>query len=137
MSATLLYRIAAVLFVLFALGHTVGFLTFVPPTPAGIAARDAMDSAVFAFGGVQRTYGGFYRGFGLCITLYLLVLALFTWHLGSLAATNPTAIGPMAWTLCLSQVVGFVLTCMYFGAPPAVFSAVIAVLLAVAALKKS
>jgi len=32
MSATLLYRMAAVLFVLFAVGHTYGFLTLRPPS---------------------------------------------------------------------------------------------------------
>jgi hypothetical protein len=42
MNATLLYRIASVLLLLFALGHTVGFLKFKPPTAEGVAVRDAI-----------------------------------------------------------------------------------------------
>jgi len=47
MTATLLYRIAAVLFLLFAIGHTVGFLTFKPPNPEAIAVRDSMENVRF------------------------------------------------------------------------------------------
>jgi len=62
MSATLLYRIASVLLLLFALGHTVGFLKFKPPTAEGVAVRDAMTNVHFQVSG----RGGFYRGLGRC-----------------------------------------------------------------------
>ncbi len=39
MSPTLLYRIAAALLLLFAAGHTLGFLAFKPPSPEGLAVR--------------------------------------------------------------------------------------------------
>jgi hypothetical protein len=45
MSATILFRIASVVFLLFALGHTVGFLSFKPPTAEGLAVRTAMGAA--------------------------------------------------------------------------------------------
>ena len=67
MTATLLYRIAAVVLLLFAAGHTFGFLKFQPPTPEGVAVRDAMDNVQFKLGSRSYTYGDFYRGFGLFV----------------------------------------------------------------------
>jgi hypothetical protein len=40
MSGSSLYRTASVVFLLFAAGHTFGFLSFTPPTAEGIAVRD-------------------------------------------------------------------------------------------------
>jgi hypothetical protein len=97
MNATLLYRIASVLLVVFAVGHTVGFLKFTPPTPEGVAVRDAMNGVHFHLGGGQYSYGGFYTGFGLFATIYLLFAAFVAWHLGGLAARSPQAIGALGW----------------------------------------
>ena len=72
MKAKLFYRIAAVLFVLFAAGHTFGFLKFKPPTPEGIAVRDSMKNVHFRVEGRDYSYGGFYDGFGWYISAYLL-----------------------------------------------------------------
>jgi hypothetical protein len=44
MSATLLFRIASIVFLLFALGHTFGFLSFKPPTAEGLAVQKAMNA---------------------------------------------------------------------------------------------
>lgn len=131
MTATTCYRIATALFVVFALGHTVGFLRFVPPTPEGIAVRDAMNTVTF--GSSHMSYGGAYRGFGLYITLYLVFSALLVWHLGQLARTAPGAVGPLGWGIAFVQLVGLVVSWKYFSPPPTVFSAVLAVLLAGAA----
>ena len=51
MNATILYRIAAVLLILFAVGHTLGFLSFKPASAEGQAVRDAMNSVRFDFNG--------------------------------------------------------------------------------------
>jgi hypothetical protein len=45
MNATLLYRIAAALLLLFAVIHTYGLMGFKPATAEGLAVRDAMNSA--------------------------------------------------------------------------------------------
>lgn len=81
MSATLLYCIAAVLLLLFAVGHTVGFMGFKPASPEGLAVRDAMNSVRFEFKGASHSYGGFYTGFGLTVTAYLVFSAFLAWHL--------------------------------------------------------
>jgi hypothetical protein len=38
----------------------------------------------FSFGGGTFSYGGFYVGFGLFVTAYLLFSALLAWQLGGL-----------------------------------------------------
>ncbi len=129
MSATILFRIASIVFLLFALGHTFGFLSFKPPTADGLAVQKAMSDVVFKVGGSNLSYGGFYRGFGLSCTVSMLFLAILCWHLAALAAVHPRAIAGIAWSLFGVQVVGVALSVKYFGLPPAVFSAALTALL--------
>ena len=72
MKAIWLYRTAAVLLILFAAGHTFGFLNFKAPTAEGVAVFDAMNHVRFTARGATYSYGDFYRGFGLYISVYLL-----------------------------------------------------------------
>jgi hypothetical protein len=130
---TLLYRIAAVLYALFAAAHTAGFLRFVPPTAESVAVRDAMFNTHFALHGGTFSYGGFYNGFGLSVSVYLLFAAFLAWHLGALAKRDPAAIGALGFVFCAMQVAQLVICIVYFFVPPIVFSAVIALLLALAA----
>jgi hypothetical protein len=132
-SATRLYRIAAVLLILFALGHTVGFLGFKPPSAEGVAVREAMDRVQIQDGGSTFSYGGFYLGFGLNITAYLLFLAFLAWQMGTLARTAPTAIRGIAWALVLVHLATLVLSWLYFPTPPVILSALLTVCLALAA----
>jgi len=133
MKATILYRIAAVVFVLFAVGHTVGFLSFKAPTPEGRAVRESMDTQRFQVKGASLSYGGFYTGFGLSATANLVFSAFLAWHLGTLAAKNPSAIGLLGWAFCALQIVGVVLSFVYFSTPPAVLSAAVTLCLGWAA----
>ena len=126
MTATLLYRIAAVIFILFAAGHTFGFLKFKAPTPEGEAVRTGMSRVAFKVGAKEFTYGGFYRGFGLYITAYLLFSAFLAWQLGTMARQAPQAIGLLGWMFCALQVAGLVLSWIYFFPVTVVFSAVVA-----------
>jgi hypothetical protein len=127
MTATLLYRIAAVVLLFFAAGHTFGFLKFQPPTPESVAVRDAMDNVQFKLGDKSYTYGNFYRGSGLFCTAYLLFTAFLAWHLGSLARGNPQAIGALGWVFFGLQVAGIILSWKYLVPPPIIFSAVLAI----------
>ncbi len=127
MTATLLYRIAALLLVLFAAGHTVGFLKFKPPNPEGLAVRDAMDNVHLQVGGGKLTYGDFYRGFGLFCTVYLLFAAYLAWHLGSMAHSNSQAIGTLGWAFFVLQLASIVVSWIYFLPPPVVLSTAVAI----------
>src|ERR1700719_1383853 len=134
MSATLLYRIPAFVFVLFAVGHTYGFLSLRPPSAEGRAVYDAMNTVRLEVGGKNFTYGAFYRGFGLSCTASMILSAFLCWHLGELARSAPAAIGVLGWAFFAVQVVGVVLSFLYFGLPPMVLSAVVAAIVGVAAL---
>ncbi len=127
MNATLLYRIASILLILFAAGHTTGFLTFKPPTAEGIAVRDAMQNVQFKVGSATTPTIGFYQGFGLFCTAYLLFAAFLAWQLGAMARSNPQAIVSLAWVFFGLQVVGIVLSKMYFIPPPVIFSTLISI----------
>ena len=114
MNATLLYRIASVVLLFFCAGHTFGFLKFKPPTTEGQAVREAMNAVTFQVGSKSFTYAGFYTGFGLSISVYLLFSAFLAWHLGGLAAKNPPAIGALGWVLVAVQAANLVLSWIYF-----------------------
>jgi len=133
MKPTLLYRIAAVLYVLLAAAHTVGFQRFVPPTAEGVAVRDAMFNTRFALHGASFSYGGFYNGFGLSVGIYMLFAAFLAWHLGSLAKRDPAAIGALGIAFFAMQVAQLVICLVYFFMVPIVFESVIALVLAFAA----
>jgi len=128
MTATLLYRIAAVLFVLFAVGHTVGFLTFKPLNKEGVAVRDSMDTVrLEGIGSGKLTYGGFYRGFGLFCTVYLAFMAYLAWHLGGMAKNAPQAIGSLGWAFFAVQLASIALSWIYFLPPPVILSVLAAI----------
>jgi hypothetical protein len=133
MKATVLYRIAAVVFVLFALGHTYGFLSLRAPSPEGRAVYDAMNTVHFLVHDRSYSYGAFYRGLGLSCTVSMIFSAFFSWHLGELARSALSAIGAMGWVFVAVQAAGVVLSWKYFGPPPVVFSAALTLLLAWAA----
>jgi hypothetical protein len=133
MSATLLYRIAAVVFILFALGHTVGFLTFRAPSAEARAVYDAMNTVHFEAEGKSFSYGAFYRGFGLSCTVSMLLSAFLSWHLGQLARSAPGAISALGWVFFAAQLAGVALSFLYFGLPPMVLSALVAIIVGMAA----
>jgi hypothetical protein len=119
--AMLLYRIASVVFVLFAVGHTLGFMKFTAPTAEGRAVRQSMDDVKMQVQGATYTYRAFYEGSGLTITVYLLFFAALAWHLGMLAKTSPRAIGMLGGVFVVVQLVTLGLSLKYFGPPPAIF----------------
>ena len=132
MKATVLFRITAVLFVIFAAGHTFGFLTFKPPTEAAVAVRDSMNNVYFESDGKIFSYGGFYRGFGLSATASMLFEAFLAWYLGSMAQRGSRETAVLGWAFFLWQLAGLVLAWKYFGIPPMVLSVLVAALIGVA-----
>jgi hypothetical protein len=128
-----LYRISAVLILLFDLGHSAGFPW---SDPKWGVDTSAMRSGHFQLLGFTRTYWDFYLGFGLIISVFLLLAAILAWQLGSLPKQSPPPWRATAWALALTFVALTVLNCMYFFTIPIVFSAVIAMCLTVAAVLK-
>lgn len=135
MSATTWFRVAAVLLFLFAGGHTFGFLKFRAPNPEGRAVYESMNTVTMPTRGGNMTYGGVYRGFGLYVTVYLLFAAFLAWHLATMAATNPGAIGALGWVFFAVQIASLVLSWLYFNPIPTVFSGLVAICVAAGAWK--
>jgi hypothetical protein len=131
MRPSLFYRIAAAVSLLFAIGHTAGFLSFSPKSAEGRAAIKAM-GVVFSEDGTRFSYEGFYKGFGLSCTLAMLLIAVWSWWLGGLAKSTPRATVVPGVALIAYQLGGLVLALLYFPAPAVVFSAILPILYSIA-----
>jgi len=127
MRSSLLYRIATIVNLLFAVGHTAGFLTFRPKSAEGQAAVRTM-AVVFSEDGTRFSYEGFYKGFGLTCTLAMLLIAAWSWWLGSLAKTMPRATIVPGTALLIYQIGALILAALYFPAPAVMFSALLPIL---------
>jgi hypothetical protein len=125
MKAAWLFRITSILLILFAAGHTVGFLLFVPPSSEGQAALAAMNTAHLDKSGPVYTYGMFFRGFGLSISAYLFFCAYLAWHLGKVVRTNPSSIASLAFALVALLLANLIIAAAYFPAIPITFSAIV------------
>ncbi len=132
MSPALLYRIASVLLVLFAAGHTLGFRR-VDPRWGIDATIGALKATQFQVQGFTRSYWGFYTGFGLFVTVLLVFVGILAWQLGALPKDTLRSLRVVTWALALSFVAVTLLSWRYFFIAPLVFSSVIAACLLLAA----
>ena len=117
---------------LFAVGHTVGFLQHDPEWKVD-SLIGSMKSIHFDIQGFSRSYWDFFVGFGLFVTVFLLLAAVVAWQLGRLDAETLTRVRGIGWSLALCFVVLTFLSFRYFFILPLIFSIVIAVCLVVAA----
>ena len=132
MKASILYRVAAVCLLLFAVGHTVGFRQSDPQWGVD-ALLTSMRSIHFDVQGFTRTYWDFFVGFGLFVTVFLLLASVIAWQLGSLPAETLGQVRGIAWALAIGCAAVAVLSWRYFFVVPIVFSMVITVCLISAA----
>lgn len=131
MKPSLLLRVASVLTLLFAVGHSLGGLSLW--SPAGeTEVLGAMRSFHFDASGVSRTYLDFYLGFGFILSVYLLAQAVVLWQLASLARTDANRLRPLIGTFFLASVVSAFLSWRYIFLVPVVSFLVIAVCLGLA-----
>lgn len=132
MSTTLLYRAAAVLLVLFAIGHQLGFRHVDPAWHADEVVR-AMRTTHFTVQGFSRDYWGFFSGFGFFVTTLLLFSAVIAWQLGGVSAATLDSLRLVRWAFAAAYVVIALETWTYFFTAPGVFATLIALCLVVAA----
>ena len=132
MTASLLYRIAAVLLVFYAIGHTLGFRRVDPKW--GIDSYvSGLRTTQFNVQGRRHSYWDFYVGFGLFVTVLLAFAAVLAWQLGGLPAVTLAAMPLVTWGLAACFAAATIVTWRYFFAAPIVFSVVITLCLLVAA----
>ena len=130
MKASMFYRIAAVLLVLFDAGHTSGFPWSDPKWGVDLGS---MQLTHFSIMGFSRTYWDFYVGFGLFVSVFLLLAVVLAWQLGGLPPESLARMRGTAWAFALCFVAVTVLSWKYFFSIPIVFSIGTAICLTVAA----
>jgi hypothetical protein len=135
MRAKLPLRISSVVLLLFALGHTVGFLSFRPKEPEAVEVLKSMARVPFEFGGQTVHWVDLYTGFGLAISVAGFVFTIIVWRLSTATAAEAPLARTIAWLLCGMQVASVVLSLRYFGPVQAGFSILCAALLAWSALR--
>jgi hypothetical protein len=133
MKASLVYRIAAILLVLFALGHTVGFRRVDPGWKLDSIIA-ALRSNHFEVQGLTRTYWDFYVGFGLFATVLPLFAAVLAWQLGGLPKEHLAAMPVVTWSLAACFAVVTLLSWKYFFVVPVIFSWVVTICLTLTVL---
>lgn len=134
MKPVLWFRLGAIILLLFAIGHTVGFLTFRPDATDGLAVWQAMNSVHFSFGGGTYTFAGFYLGFGVFVTAFLVFCAWMALVLAGMAHRGIAEAATLAWGLVALQLVSAVVAWRYFFAPPLILSLLAAISFAMAAI---
>ena len=132
MKASIFYRTAAVLLLLFAAGHTFGFRQNNPEWGADAVLR-LMRSVHFDAQGFTRTYWDFFSAFGLFFSVFLLFAAALAWLLGGLPAETLARVRSIAWALAICFVAVTALSWRYAFTTPIVFSTLITVCLTAAA----
>ena len=86
MTPKLLLRIAAIIMLLHAIGHTMGALTWKKtPDAAKQSVIESMTAHKFPFMGVERSMGEYYDGYGFACTLALLLIVVLLWITSNVA----------------------------------------------------
>ena len=132
MKASVPYRIASVLLVLFALGHTFGFRQNNPAWGVD-TVLGTMRSIHFDAQGFNRTYWDFFSAFGLFFSVFLLFAAVLAWQLGGLPPEIVARMRRTAWALAICFAAVTALCVKYAFTAPIVFSTLITMCLIAAA----
>src|SRR3984893_16313718 len=132
MKASMFYRIAAVLLLLFAVGHTLGFCQS-DPKWGGDALLGSMRSIHFEVQGFNGTYWALFVAAEFCVGVFYLFAAILAWQLGGLPAATLALLRGTAWAFALCFAVITVVSWKYLFIIPIVFSIVITLCLTAAA----
>ena len=132
MKPSLFYRIAAVLLLLFAVGHTLGFRESDPKWGVD-ALLGSMRSIHFDVQGFNRTYWDLFVAAGFSVGVFYLFAAILAWQLGGLSAATLALMRGTAWAFALCFAAITVVSWRYLFIIPIAFSIVITLCLTAAA----
>lgn len=131
------YRIAAALLVVFCVMHTAGGMfsehSFGTEADAVFASMKAVH---FDFNGSDSTWHGFWFGFGLTSSVFMLLSAFAAWKLDVVPGESWRHVSSIAWALVVAQAANAVLSWAYFFAGPGIFATAITLLLAFGTFRK-
>jgi hypothetical protein len=132
MKASMFYRIAAVLLLLFAVGHTLGFRQSDPKWGVD-ALLGSMRSIHFDVQGFNRTYWDLFVAAGFSVGVFYLFAAVLAWQLSRLPAAALSRMRGTAWAFALCFAAITVVSWRYLFIIPIAFSIVITLCLTAAA----
>jgi hypothetical protein len=132
MKASRFYRIAAVLLLLFAVGHTLGFRQSDPGWGVD-TLLGSMQSIHFDVQGFSRTYWDLFLAAGFSIGVFYFFAAILAWQLGGLRPETLALMRGTAWAFagCFAAIT--VVSWRYLFILPIVFSVAITACLIAAA----
>jgi len=132
-----LFRVAAYLTLLFCAGHTAGgMLAQKSLGPASDAVFAAMKSTHFTFNGADSTWYGFWFGFGVTVSAFLVLVAVTALVLDRVTPQAWPQVQAIAWALIVAMGFNAFIAWRYFFAGPTLFSIVIMILLVVGTLRR-
>src|SRR3989440_7442854 len=124
MKASTLYRIAAVLLLLFAVGHTLGFRQSDPSWGVD-ALLGSMRSIHFDVQGFNRSYWDLFVAAGFSVGVLYLFAAILAWQMGGLPAATLALMRGTAWAFALCFALITVVSLRYLFFLPIAFSILI------------
>src|SRR5258705_6327276 len=132
MKASMFYRIAAVLLLLFAVGHALGFRQSDPKWGVD-ALLGSMRSIHFDVQGFNRTYWDLFMAAGLSLDVFYIFAAILAWQLGGLPTETLALMRGTAWAFALCFAAITVVSWRYLFLIPITFSIAITLCLTAAA----
>lgn len=136
MKASALYRVAAVLLLLFAAGHLLGFQQSDPQW--GVSALlGSMRSLHFDVQGFHRTYWDLFVGAGFTVGVLYLFAAILAWQMAGLPAATLKLMRGAAWAFAICFAAITVISYRYLFTIPIAFSAAITLCLTAAAWRSA
>ena len=133
MKASLFCRIAAVLLLLFAFGHTLGFRQS-DPTWGVDTLLGAMRSIHFYVQGFSRTYWDLFVAAGFSVGVFYLFAAVLAWQLAKVPAET---LAVVRWAFALSFAAITLVSCTYLFIIPIVLSLLVTLCLTAGAWRSA
>jgi len=132
MKASVFYRIASVLLLLFAVAHTLAFSQS-DPTWGVDALLSSMRSIHFDVQGFSRTYWDFFVAAGLSVGVFYLFAAILAWQLRGVPSATLALMRVTTWAFALSFAAIAVVSWRHLFMIPIAFSIAITICLTAAA----
>jgi hypothetical protein len=136
MTTRLMLRLASLVSLLFAVGHSLGGLQNWSPIGDNAVLR-AMTDVHFKTMGVSRSYLDLYVGLGWSVSVAMILQTVLLWQMASLAATNSVQLRPMIAVFILATLVSGVIAWVYILPIPAAFCGILLLTLVAAYLAPS
>lgn len=125
--APIILRFAAAIALLQGIAHGILHMSYFPNHgPIEQALISNMKTESFMFGGFERTYWGFYFGYGLMVVVTCMVQAVAIWIVARMAASRSREVVSLAALYAVAYATHGLLAWHYFFLKPVVFDILIA-----------